>query len=142
MDGRFVPNFAFELTFMQTVKQLANIPLDCHLMVEEPERYIDRTAASGATSIAIHFEATRHVQRALQQIRDTGARSGIALNPATPIINLDYILDDIDMITDHDREPRFRRAKTDPGHAQKDQSVAHYSTPGDMTMSTFRSTET
>jgi ribulose-phosphate 3-epimerase len=87
MDGKFVPNFALDFTFMQTVKQLTNIPLDCHLMVEEPERYIDRTSASGATYITIHFEATRHVQKALQQIRDTGAKSGIALNPATPIIS-------------------------------------------------------
>ena len=124
MDGKFVPNFALDFTFMQTVKQLSNIPLDCHLMVEEPERYIDRTAASGATYIAIHFEATRHVQKALQQIRDTGAKSGIALNPATPIINLDYILDDIDMITIMTVNPGFAEQKLIPAMLRKIRDVS------------------
>ena len=120
MDGKFVPNFALDFTFMQTVKQLSNIPLDCHLMVEEPERYIDRTAASGAT----YIEATRHVQKALQQIRDTGAKSGIALNPATPIINLDYILDDIDMITIMTVNPGFAEQKLIPAMLRKIRDVS------------------
>jgi ribulose-phosphate 3-epimerase len=76
-------------------------------MVEDPERYIERTAASGAAYIAIHFEATRHVQKALQQIRDSGAKSGIVLNPATPVTSLDSILDDVDRITVMTVNPGF-----------------------------------
>jgi ribulose-phosphate 3-epimerase len=68
-------------------------------MVVEPERYIDKTIASGAEYVAIHFEATYDVQKALQQIRGNGAKSGIVLNPATPLTNLEYIMDDIDMVT-------------------------------------------
>lgn len=99
MDGRFVPNFGLDLSLMETVRKLTDIPLDCHLMIEEPERYIDRIAACGAEYITIHFEATCHVQRALQQIHDAGCRTGIALNPATPVQSLDYILDDVEMVT-------------------------------------------
>ena len=99
MDGRFVDDFCLDFSLMATIRKLSDVPMDCHLMIEEPERYIDRTAANGAEYIAIHFEATHHVQRALQQIRDAGARPAIVLNPATPIGALEYILDDIDMVT-------------------------------------------
>ena len=123
MDGRFVPNFALDFTIMETVRQLTTIPLDCHLMVEEPERYVDRTAASGAVYIAIHFEATRHAQRVLQQIRDCGAKSSIVLNPATPITNLDYILDDLDMITIMTVNPGFAGQRFIPAMLTKIKDV-------------------
>jgi ribulose-phosphate 3-epimerase len=119
MDGRFVSNFGLDFTVMKTVQQLTDVPMDCHLMVEEPERYIDRTAASGAKYIAIHFEATNHVQKALQQIRDAGAKSGIALNPATPITNLEYILDDIDMVTVMTVNPGFAGQRLVPAMLKK-----------------------
>lgn len=124
MDGRFVPNFALDFTIMETARKLTDIPLDCHLMVEEPERYIDRTAASGAAYIAIHFEASRHVQKALQQIHDSGARSSIVLNPATPITNLDYILDDVDMITIMTVNPGFAGQKLIPAMLTKIKDVS------------------
>ncbi|MGD0471069.1 MAG: ribulose-phosphate 3-epimerase [Terriglobales bacterium] len=124
MDGRFVPNFALDFTIMDTVRQLTTIPLDCHLMVEEPERYVDRAAASGAAYIAIHFEATRHVQGVLQQIRDSGAKSSIVLNPATPITNLDYILDDLDMITIMTVNPGFAGQKLIPAMLRKIRDVS------------------
>lgn len=107
MDGRFVPNFALDFGIMRAARELCSIPQECHLMVVEPERYIDRTVAAGAEFVAIHAEATYHVQRALQQIRDAGAKSGIALNPATPLTNLEYILDDIDMVTVMTVNPGF-----------------------------------
>jgi len=107
MDGKFVPNFALDFGIMRTARELCSIPQECHLMVVEPERYIDRTVAAGAEYVAIHVEATYHVQRALQQIRDAGAKSGIALNPATPLTNLEYILDDIDMVTVMTVNPGF-----------------------------------
>ena len=119
MDGKFVPNFALGFSIMQTARKLCDIPLECHLMVLEPERYIDKTAASGAEYVAIHFEATYHVQKALQQIRDAGAKPGIVLNPATPLINLEYILDDVDMVTIMTVNPGFAGQKLVPAMLRK-----------------------
>ncbi len=99
MDGRFVDNFALDFSVMETIRGITDVPLDCHLMIEQPERYVDRAATAGAASITIHFEATHQVQKVLQQIRNAGARSGVALNPATPVESLEYILDDIDAVT-------------------------------------------
>jgi len=93
--------------------------LDSHLMVVEPERYIDKTVASGAEYVSIHFEATYHVQKALQQIRDTGAKSGIVLNPATPLTNLQYILDDLDMVTIMTVNPGFPGQRLVPAMLRK-----------------------
>jgi ribulose-phosphate 3-epimerase len=119
MDGKFVPNFALDFGIMQTARELCGIPQECHLMVVEPERYIEQTVASGAEYVAIHYEATYHVQKALQQIRDTGAKSGIALNPATPLTNLEYILDDIDMVTIMTVNPGFAGQKLIPAMLRK-----------------------
>jgi ribulose-phosphate 3-epimerase len=99
MDGRFVNNFALDFSIMEAIGRIVDLPLDCHLMIEEPDRYIGHAAARGAEYIAIHYEATRHAQKALQQIRETGAKAAIALNPATPVHCLEYILDDIDVVT-------------------------------------------
>ena len=124
MDGRFVPNFALDFSIMQLASQLTTIPMDCHLMVEDPERYIAKTAASGAARIAIHFEATRQVHRALRQIRDAGATPGIALNPATPITNLTYVLDDVEMITIMTLDPGFAGQKLIPAMIDKIKDVS------------------
>lgn len=99
MDGRFVNNFCLDFSLMETIRRICDIPMDVHLMIQEPERYINRAVDAGAQWLTIHFEATHHAQRALQQIREAGARPGIALNPATPPESLHYILDDIDMVT-------------------------------------------
>ncbi len=99
MDGRFVHNFGLDPGLMPTIRQITDTPMDCHLMIEDPERYIDRVAALGADTITIHYEATHQVQKALQQIRDAGARPGIALNPATPVHCLEYVLDDLELVT-------------------------------------------
>jgi ribulose-phosphate 3-epimerase len=107
MDGRFVPNFALDFGVMKVAKELCSIPQECHLMVMDPERYIEKAIESGAVSVAIHYEATLHVQKALQEIRKAGAKSGIVLNPATPLTNLDYVLDDIDMVTIMTVNPGF-----------------------------------
>ena len=107
MDGNFVPNLALDFNIVRTVKELTDIPVECHLMIEHPERYIERTAGFAPEYISIHVEATRHVQRALRQIREAGSKSGIALNPATPVSSLSYILDDIDLITVMTVNPGF-----------------------------------
>jgi ribulose-phosphate 3-epimerase len=119
MDGRFVPNFALDFSIMEAARNLCSIPQECHLMVVEPERYVEKTVASGAEYVAIHFEATYHVQRVLQQIRDAGAKSGIVLNPATPLSGLEYILDDIDMITIMTVNPGFAGQKLIPAMLRK-----------------------
>ena len=123
MDGKFVPNFALDFGMMRTARELCGIPQECHLMVVEPERYIDQTVAAGAEYVSIHGEATYHVQRALQQIRDAGAKSGIALNPATPLTTLEYILDDIDMITVMTVNPGFIGQKLIPAMLRKIKDV-------------------
>lgn len=119
MDGKFVPNFCLDFGIMHAARELCSIPQECHLMVVEPERYIEKTIASGAEYVAIHYEATYHVQKALQQIRDGGAKSGIVLNPATPLTNLEYILDDLDMITIMTVNPGFAGQKLIPAMLRK-----------------------
>lgn len=99
MDGRFVDNFCLDFSMMQAIREVTDIPMDCHLMVEDPERYVDRAIAAGAQYVSIHIEATKHVQRALERIRNAGAKPGVALNPGTSIHQLDYILDNLDMVT-------------------------------------------
>lgn len=107
MDGTFVPNLALDFTILQAVREMTRIPVECHLMIDRPERYIERTAVFAPAFITIHFEATPHVQRVLRHIRDLGIRPGIALNPATPISSLAYILDDIELITVMTVNPGF-----------------------------------
>ena len=111
MDGLFVPNFALNFSIMKTLKEITRLPMECHLMVENPERYIEASAQAGASYITIHAEATQHLQRALTQIKETGAKAGIALNPATPINVLDYILEDLDLILIMTVNPGFAGQK-------------------------------
>jgi ribulose-phosphate 3-epimerase len=126
MDGRFVHNFGLDYGILRTIRQLTTIPLDCHLMVEDPERYVRRTAEAGAQYITVHFEATRHVQRTLQEIRGLGARAAIALNPATPITILEYILDDIDMVTVMMVNPGFAGQTLVPAMLRKVKEVRFF----------------
>lgn len=107
MDGRFVPNFCLDFNIMQTVRRFTSLPLECHLMVVEPERYIAQTVAAGAEYVSIHYEAGYHIQRILQEIRKAGAKPAIALCPATPLTALEYILDDFEMLTIMTVNPGF-----------------------------------
>ena len=86
MDGRFVPNISFGPMIPQAIRPLADaakIPLDVHLMIEEPERYLEQFAAAGAARLTVHAEATRHLHRTVQAIKELGIKAGVALNPAT-----------------------------------------------------------
>lgn len=98
MDGLFVPNFALNLDVMRAVRQVSALPVEAHLMIEAPERYLARFVEAGADYLIIHQEATRHLQRALAEIRALGVHPGVALNPATPLNVLDYVLADIDLL--------------------------------------------
>jgi ribulose-phosphate 3-epimerase len=98
MDGRFVPNITFGMFIIEAINRLATKPLDVHLMIEEPEKYIEQFRKAGADVITVHYEACTHLHRTLQQIKATGAKAGIALNPHTPISVLEDIIDDADLV--------------------------------------------
>ncbi len=98
MDGRFVPNITFGMFVVEAMSRLAQKPLDVHLMIVEPERYIEQFRAAGAEVITVHWEACAHLHRTLQQIKATGAKAGVALNPHTPVSLLEDILEDVDLV--------------------------------------------
>lgn len=98
MDGLFVPNFALNLDIMRAVRQVCALPLDVHLMIERPERYLERFVEAGAHLLVVHQEATPHLQRVLAQVRTLGCKAGVALNPATPLQTLDYVWEDLDLL--------------------------------------------
>ncbi|TMB04887.1 MAG: ribulose-phosphate 3-epimerase, partial [Deltaproteobacteria bacterium] len=98
MDGRFVPNLTWGPPVVAAMKRAATRPLDCHLMIVEPEKYVDAFARAGAANITVHEEASPHLHRTLQHIRSTGATAGVSLNPHTPPDVLDYALELTDMV--------------------------------------------
>src|SRR6185436_5148471 len=85
MDGRFVPNITIGPIVVEAVRKATKLPLDVHLMIEEPERYVEDFARAGADILSVHVEACRHLHRVLQQIRGLGKRASVVLNPATPV---------------------------------------------------------
>ena len=99
MDGAFVPNYCLSIDIMHALRKVTNIPLECHIMINEPERYIEKIAEAGAGYLSVHYEATPHIQRALTITHRCGMKAGVALNPATPVEVLEYIVDDIDLVT-------------------------------------------
>ncbi len=98
MDGRFVPNITFGMFIIKAIRKMCTKPLDVHLMIEQPELYIEQFREAGADNISVHYEACSHLHRSIQQIRATGAKAGVALNPHTPVHLLEDILEDIDMV--------------------------------------------
>ena len=107
MDGRFVPNITIGPPVVAAVRKRTRLPLDVHLMIVEPERYISEFVAAGADMVTIHLEACTHLQRALAQIRELGAKAGVALNPSTPAAALEYVLDDLDLVLVMSVNPGF-----------------------------------
>ena len=98
MDGRFVPNLTWGPPVVAAMKRAATRPLDCHLMIVEPEKYVEAFARAGAANITVHEEASPHLHRTLQHIRSTGATAGVSLNPHTPPDVLDYVLELTDLV--------------------------------------------
>lgn len=98
MDGHFVPNFGLNLDLLRKARAITNLPINVHLMIENAEDYVDAYLDAGCNSLSFHQEPTYHIQRVLQKIRDHNVQAGIALNPATPLNTLDYILDDLDFV--------------------------------------------
>ena len=98
MDGHFVPNITFGPFIVNFCKKLSKLPLDVHLMIENPEKYIEEFVKAGADIVCIHAESTVHLHRQVQYIKSFGVKAGVALNPSTPLESLEYVIDDLDMV--------------------------------------------
>ena len=98
MDGVFVPNISFGMPVLKAIRKEAKKPLDVHLMIIDPDRYIENFAGLGASILTVHFEACTHLHRSLQKIKSFGMKAGVALNPHTPITNLTDIIKEIDLV--------------------------------------------
>ena len=98
MDGDFVPSISFGTPIISALRRVTDLTLDVHLMITEPGRYISEFAASGADIITVHMEACRHLNRTLAAIKEKGVKAGVVLNPSTPLKDLEYVLEDVDMV--------------------------------------------
>ncbi|MFR9301757.1 MAG: ribulose-phosphate 3-epimerase [Fenollaria massiliensis] len=107
MDGNFVPNISFGLPIIKSVRKNTDFILDCHLMIEKPERYLEDFKNAGADILTVHQEATIHLQRTLAEIRRLGMKAGVSLNPSTSEETLKYIMDDLDLILIMSVNPGF-----------------------------------
>jgi ribulose-phosphate 3-epimerase len=107
MDGHFVPNITIGPPVVKAVKRVATRPLDVHLMIEEPDRYIEEFIKAGAAMVSVHVEAVPHLQRSLSHIRRLGALAGAVLNPSTPASALEHVVDDLDFVLVMSVNPGF-----------------------------------
>ena len=107
MDGHFVPNITFGPQLVRALRPVTTVPFDTHLMIERPEQYVAEFAKAGSNLVTIHPEATYHLQRLLHQIKDAGAKAGVALNPATPLSAIEWVLGDIDRVLVRTVTPGF-----------------------------------
>ena len=115
MDGHFVPNLTIGPAVTQALRRATALPLDVHLMISNPERYVEAFAEAGADWLGVHVEATVHLERLIQQIKETGAKATVTLNPATPLDCLEYVLKDVDMVLLMTVNPGFSGQKFIPG---------------------------
>lgn len=107
MDGRFVPNITIGPFIVEAVKRATKVPLDVHLMIEEPERYIADFAKAGSNVITVHAEATKHLHKVVQSIKEFGIKAGVSVNPATPVSLVEPVIGDIDLILIMSVNPGF-----------------------------------
>ena len=119
MDGKFVPSISFGFPIMESIRPYSERIFDVHLMIEEPERYIDRFVEAGADLISVHAESTVHLDRVIQSIKEKGVLAAVALNPSTPLSVLDYILPELDMVLLMSVNPGFGEQKYIPYVTQK-----------------------
>ncbi|PRY83832.1 ribulose-phosphate 3-epimerase [Alkalibacterium olivapovliticus] len=98
MDGHFVPNLSFGSKIVSAIRPHTTLPIDCHLMVENPEHYIEEFSKAGADVISVHVESTKHIHRALQMIKSNGVKAGIVINPGTPVSMIEDSLPMVDMV--------------------------------------------
>jgi len=107
MDGHFVPNLTLGPPVIESIRKRTRLPLDVHLMIEEPDRWVETYVKAGADYLTVHAEATPHLERILAQIREAGAKAGVALNPSTPPEVLEYVLEDLDLVLVMSVNPGF-----------------------------------
>ncbi len=119
MDGFFVPSISFGMPVIKSLRQATGKPFDVHLMIEKPERYIEEFTAVGANIITVHQEAVTHLDRCIHQIRKAGAMPGVALNPATCVKTLEYILGEVDLVLVMSVNPGFGGQKFIPYAIEK-----------------------
>ncbi|AOM80425.1 ribulose-phosphate 3-epimerase [Pedobacter steynii] len=119
MDGVFVPNISFGFPVMEAIKKHATKPLDVHLMIVNPDQYIERFAAAGAAVITVHYEACTHLHRTIQAIHAAGCKAGVAINPHTPVALLKEVLADLDLVLVMSVNPGFGGQKFIPNTLHK-----------------------
>ncbi len=119
MDGHFVPNITIGPLIVQALRPVTNRPLDIHLMIEQPERYLANFAKAGANLLNVHQETCPHLHRTIQQIKELGCKAGVTLNPATPLSTLEEILPDLDLILIMSVNPGFGGQSYIPGSTAK-----------------------
>jgi len=119
MDGRFVPNITFGPPVVAAIKRVAKRPLDAHLMIVEPERYIEDFAKAGVDWLTVHVEASPHLHRTIQAIRAAGMRAGVSLNPHTPLSSIEWVLGDLDLVLLMSVNPGFGGQSFIPSATEK-----------------------
>jgi ribulose-phosphate 3-epimerase len=124
MDGHFVPNITLGPPVVRSLRKTTDLPLDCHLMIENPDQYIPEFVDAGADWISVHQEACRHLNRTLHLIRDHGAKVGVVINPATPVDSLSEVLDIVDYVLVMSVNPGFGGQKFIPGAVHKIRKLA------------------
>ena len=119
MDGRFVPNITIGPLVVEAVRRVTKLPIDAHLMIVEPERYVEAFVGAGATTLSVHAEVSPHLHRTLQAIRAAGARPSVALNPSTPLSAVEWVLADCDMVLLMTVNPGFGGQRYIPACTEK-----------------------
>ncbi len=119
MDGHFVPNFTFGPDILKAVDKISTLTKDVHLMIENPELYIQMFVDAGGDILTVHVEACTHLHRTLSQIREKGAKAAVALNPATPLESIEYVLEDVDMVLIMTVNPGFAGQRFIPAMVEK-----------------------
>lgn len=107
MDGNYVPNITFGAPVIKKLRKITKLPFDVHLMIEKPERYIKDFVDAGADILTVHVEATVHLHRTIQEIKSYGIKAGVSLNPSTPLEDIEYVLDDLDLVLIMSVNPGF-----------------------------------
>ena len=119
MDGHFVPNITIGPLVVKAIRKITKLPFDVHLMIENADKYIKEFADSGADIITVHEEASVHLHRTIQSIKECGVKAGVSINPATPLCSLESILSDLDMVLIMSVNPGFGGQKFIPESLQK-----------------------
>jgi ribulose-phosphate 3-epimerase len=119
MDGRFVPNITIGQPVVAALQRVTDRPLDVHLMIEEPDRYLESFARAGAGILTVHVEACRHLHRTLSAIRELGVKAGVTLNPATPLSAVEWVLDQVDLALVMSVNPGFGGQRFIPAALQR-----------------------